>query len=507
MKDVDVIVVGAGNSGLISAISLLNKGYKVLLIDEKSTVGGLSKPIVKGRFEFEPIINNLYISKDISDFYSLNNILKNNKVTDRVIFSDINEPFKIISKDKQYIIPLNIQEFIQKVEEYVPDSITSLRLFFKLAIECNEAMNYIYNNLDNIDYGYMEKEYSNFKDVCGSSVSKVLDTIEMSLATQEIINSLWICFGSPETEIAFVDYAVFIYNLLENGVCIPNLRSYSISLMLSNSFLENGGILKLNSKVEKLLFKDGKVVGVKLKDGSEYKAKSVIVDSNLYNVCNNLIDKNMIPKDALKKLNRHKEGARLFTVHLGLNRSCQELNINNYMYFIYNSLDSDVAYARMNDFNVDSIIATCLNVANKKASPEGTSILNLTAYYFDDCFNLDIERDNYDYRVNSLAKELITKFEKTTGIDIFDYIEEIEIVTPIDRLMENNSSNGATYNYKLSGLDNNLPELLNMDNENYFDGLYICNGLEGDLYAYNSSYVKGLITANSVEKRMVGGKR
>ena len=232
MKDVDVIVVGAGNSGLISAISLLNSGYKVLLMDEKSTVGGLSKPIVKGRFEFEPIINNLYISKDISDFYSLNNILNNNGITDKVAFSKITEPFKIICKDKVYLIPLNIKDFILKVEEYVPNSIMSLRLFFKLAIECNEAMDYIYSNLDNIDYDYMRKEYSTFVDICGSSVSTVLDTIEMSLATQEIINSLWVCFGSPETEIAFVDYAVFIYNLLENGICIPNLRCYSISLML-----------------------------------------------------------------------------------------------------------------------------------------------------------------------------------------------------------------------------------------------------------------------------------
>ena len=33
MDSYDVIVVGAGNSGLISALTLLNDGYKVLLLD------------------------------------------------------------------------------------------------------------------------------------------------------------------------------------------------------------------------------------------------------------------------------------------------------------------------------------------------------------------------------------------------------------------------------------------------------------------------------------------
>ncbi len=506
MKDVDVIVVGAGNSGLISAISLLTSGYKVLLLDEKSTTGGGAKTIVKGRFEFEPVINNLYINNDISDIYQLRNILDKFGITEKINFSQITESFKVISKDKEYILPLNLQEFIKKVEEYIPNSITSLRLFFKLAIECNEAMNYIFANLDNIDYKYLNKEYMNFVKICGCSVSKVLDTIEMSLEVQEIINSLWICYGSPETEIAFVDYAVFIYNLLENGACIPNLRTYSISATLTNFFLENGGVLKLSSKVEEIIINDGKVEGVRLANQDEYKAKYVIVNSTLDNVCRNLINPTNIPQKALEELSRHKNGARLFTIHLGLNRSYKELNINHYMYFIYNSLDSDVAYARMNDFNTDSLIATCLNVANKKASPEGSTILSLTAYYYDDCFDLDIERDNYEYRVNSLAKDLIKKFEKSTGIKILDYIEEIEIVTPINTIIDNNSSNGSIYDYKLSGLDNNLPKILNRKNENYFDGLFICNGFEGDLYAYNSSYIKGLIAANSVKKRMVGEK-
>ena len=51
----DVIVVGSGNSGLISAITLLNDKRKVLLLDSNNNIGGFNKGVVSGRFEFENV--------------------------------------------------------------------------------------------------------------------------------------------------------------------------------------------------------------------------------------------------------------------------------------------------------------------------------------------------------------------------------------------------------------------------------------------------------------------
>ena len=45
MNNYDVVVVGAGISGLVSSLTLLKDGYKVLLIDEHSYVGGSNNVI------------------------------------------------------------------------------------------------------------------------------------------------------------------------------------------------------------------------------------------------------------------------------------------------------------------------------------------------------------------------------------------------------------------------------------------------------------------------------
>ncbi|MBR4161912.1 MAG: FAD-dependent oxidoreductase, partial [Solobacterium sp.] len=55
----DVVVVGAGNAGLSSALHLAKAGKKVLLIEQHNLPGGCATSFVRGRFEFEPSLHEL----------------------------------------------------------------------------------------------------------------------------------------------------------------------------------------------------------------------------------------------------------------------------------------------------------------------------------------------------------------------------------------------------------------------------------------------------------------
>lgn len=103
-----------------------------------------------------------------------------------------------------------------------------------------------------------------------------------------------------------------------------------------------------------------------------------------------------------------------------------------------------------------------------------------------------------------IAKKLISVFEKRTKVRITDYIEEIEIVTPVDNIVTSDLPDGASFGYKLKGLDNILPRILNRCNENYVEGLFVCGGFEGDVFGYNSSLVSGIVASNDL--RNMGGK-
>ena len=55
----DVVVVGAGNAGLVAALKASKEGKKVLLIDNNNIPGGIATSALKGRFEFENSLHKL----------------------------------------------------------------------------------------------------------------------------------------------------------------------------------------------------------------------------------------------------------------------------------------------------------------------------------------------------------------------------------------------------------------------------------------------------------------
>lgn len=508
MSKVDVIVVGAGCAGVVAACTLKSKGYKVLLLDEHNSIGGLSNSITKGRFEFEPLFHALYYSNSKDTIFSLDELFKILGIEEKIEFAKVRSLGKVIAKDDnnehvEYTLPLGIENYIEKVLKYVPSSKESVRSFFDLAYECREALKYIIKTED-IDYDYIKEKYNNFYQIGNATLKEVLDMIKMPDKAQKIISAYWFYLGSFEHNISFVQYAILLYEMINNGIMIPKNRNYDIIYSLLNRYLELGGIIKYNSKVTKVLLDNGVAVGVKLYDGTIYKAKKVIVNSNMKDVYNNLLDNTLVPSEALKALNVRELGPSSLTVHLGLNRTVEELGLDNYIYLIYNSLDSLKEEERMKKIISSNLLVTVLNKANSEASKDGTCILSLSTLFFDECFEKIIDQSNYYNITNGIANSLIDAFEKNTNIKIREYIEEVEIKTSLNTFGYINNSYANLYGFKLEGLDNLLPRLLNEKNEHYIPGLFICGGFNGDIYGCDSAYYNGYNEALKVIKELGG---
>ncbi len=497
MKVYDAIVVGSGNSGLISAHALLNKGNKVLLLEANNNIGGLSRGIVKGRYEFDSNIHNLYLNNSESK-YKIDKIFDMVEIDEKIEYIVIPELARVITKNNDYTIPFGVENFKQKISDIYPEALESIESFIKLAQECREALDYIEENIDNVDYNFIKENYGNFMKISNNSVSKVLDAINMPLSVQEIINSLWMYFGSTETEISFVEYAVFMLNAIECGIKVPRDGSYSVSASIANSFLEKGGEIRFNNEVSNLLIEDNKINGVKLTDGTLLYADKVVVNSSLNNVYGNLVSPDNVPRKALKNVNRREIGAKTLTVHLALNRSADELKLFNYSYILLNTLDSDAEYNKMLKVNSGNQIALVHNNAYEEVSPKGTCIISLTTMFFEDAFLECLNEDRYYSMTDEIALRLIEVFEERTGVIIQDYIEEVYVETPVDFASITKSVAGNTYGYRIKGLDNLLPRLLNRNNEKYIDGLAICGGFDGDLFGYNSSLVSGVMAVDDL---------
>ena len=58
-REFDAIVIGAGNGGLVAALTLQKQGKKVLLLEKGRVPGGFATSFIRGRFEFEASLHEL----------------------------------------------------------------------------------------------------------------------------------------------------------------------------------------------------------------------------------------------------------------------------------------------------------------------------------------------------------------------------------------------------------------------------------------------------------------
>ena len=59
MEKYDLVVIGAGNSGLMTACRASKLGLKVLVVERHCYPGGAATSFVRGRFEFEASLHEI----------------------------------------------------------------------------------------------------------------------------------------------------------------------------------------------------------------------------------------------------------------------------------------------------------------------------------------------------------------------------------------------------------------------------------------------------------------
>ncbi len=204
-----------------------------------------------------------------------------------------------------------------------------------------------------------------------------------------------------------------------------------------------------------------------------------------------MMDPSAVPQKALKLTNYRKFAGRGFTVFLGLNRSPEQLGLKDHNYFIYDTSNSVDQYAAMARFGNTAAQATvCLNNADPDCSPEGTTIMYMTTLFTADVWS-DVEEKDYFNKKNEVARAMIERFEKATGVNITDHIEELAIATPETYARYCGHPQGVIYGYESQYYDGLMNRIQMVEEDHFVPGLRIGGGYGERLLGYPSSYKSG----------------
>ncbi|PSB18131.1 NAD(P)/FAD-dependent oxidoreductase [Phormidesmis priestleyi ULC007] len=310
MQSYDVIMIGAGHNGLVCAAYLLKAGYSVLLLEKRPVPGGAATteeamPDRAPGFKFNlcaidhefihlgPVVEELELTK-----YGLEYLF-----CDPVVFCPHPD-------GKYFLAHRSVEKTCAEIARYSDRDAKKYAEFTDMWGRTINAMTPMFNappkSVIDILGNYDLKKLKDFFSIVGSS-NKALDFVRTMLTSAEDILNEWF-----DTEIVKAPLARLAAELsappsqknLAIGVMMMSMRHHpgmarpkggtgALVEALVKRVKSLGGEILTDQQVKQVLVDDGRAVGVRLDNGTEYRAtRGVISNIDAKRLFLHLVDEN-----------------------------------------------------------------------------------------------------------------------------------------------------------------------------------------------------------------------
>ncbi|MDO5520834.1 MAG: FAD-dependent oxidoreductase [bacterium] len=301
MDTYDVIVIGAGISGLTAAALLANKHRNVALFDAQKKPGGSCGIFKRNGVTFE---------QGAGMFYGFGESGFN---PHRYVFNALHAPITMIHHkelyaiqygDQKIVFPESVDEFVEELSKLFPEEKKGIRNFY-------HDMEHLYDEVIQTTPVFQSPDvlpkeqgakqfkehpigYLKFLSLMNVSVKKLLKKYMKGKEILYFFDKLTstYCYATVGEAPAVLGAVMFIDNH-KGGSYYPAGSSLMLTGTLEKVIEEHGGDCYYSSKVTKLLIDHNTVSGITLEDGRTFYAKQVIYSGNVWSLYEDLLHKPM----------------------------------------------------------------------------------------------------------------------------------------------------------------------------------------------------------------------
>lgn len=501
----DVVIIGASLSTLSAALTLLDQGLDILILEARNLPGGVATSILKNGQEYELSLHEMVSISDEHHPLRIRRFLEEHDIHPHWV--RIPTCYRYIDKDVDVTIHPGIggdfsrasRDIVDAVDKGNEDLYKRILKFFKLAHKVYMSSDEILGKEKISTLKIMLKHHT-FMSCLGLSLDDVLNNFKLPEVVKNIISAYWFYLGTYKEDLPFTIGSAAISDYIGYGPYTLKNTSHELSLMLAEKCNEKGAQIEYNQKVDKILVNNHQVEGIRLHNGTKIKTKYVISGAYPNRVYGEMIEPNIEVNERIKKVTNSMElGVTSCSLILLLDKSYKELGLIDYCTFYSpHKNDSKTLINEGRTFSKWNFISSVSsNVVIPDASKEGTCIYSITFLPFASAFK-DVTLDNvYEYQ-DKIINYYLELESSRLGFNLKDHIIDYVFISPYSVAKNTNSYLGSIFGYRHSFKNNAINRKLTRQNERIIKGLYF-SGAHGEIGdGMSPSMNNGIIVAKEL---------
>ncbi len=273
-KRYDVIIIGAGMGGLTAAALLAKKGLKTLLLEKEDQAGGYVVSFKRHGFIFDATGAFVGGCHEKGEFYR---ILDEIGVHQEIEFIPVHHVRNIYPGFEVHLRPGGFRSYTDALFDLFPKEEKGLKTYLSMVKRIGEEIE-SYSEITTLQRIFFPFYFRNLVRFHRSSHKAILDKLFKGEEIKMALHSLPVT--EPPSRLSFLFLAVMINKALIEGVFYPKGGMGKIPEAMANAFLRSGGNIHLQTEVDQVLTKNGRVKGVRTRGGERVEAPLVISNIN-----------------------------------------------------------------------------------------------------------------------------------------------------------------------------------------------------------------------------------